>query len=68
VTAGGSSIPEVRRLLGVVARGRRVAEAGPAFGKGAAAMAETATEVLTVELDPERAAVAAKRLEARRAE
>jgi predicted O-methyltransferase YrrM len=63
VTGGGSSIPEVQRLLSVLAARRRVAEAGTAFGVGAAAMARTATSVVTVELDPQRAAVAARRLE-----
>jgi predicted O-methyltransferase YrrM len=63
VTHGGSSIPQVQRLLAVLATGRRVAEAGTAFGEGAAAMAETARSVVTVELDPERAAIAARRLE-----
>lgn len=62
MTHGGSSIPEVRQLLGVLAAGRRVAEAGTAFGQGAEAMARTATSVVTVELDPERAAIAAERL------
>jgi predicted O-methyltransferase YrrM len=64
VTGGGSSIPEVQRLLSVLATGRRVAEAGTAFGDGAAAMARTARSVVTVELDPQRAAIAARRLEA----
>jgi predicted O-methyltransferase YrrM len=64
MTAGGSSIPEVQQLLRVLASGRRVGEAGTAFGKGAAAMAETAASVVTVELDPDRAAVAARRLAA----
>jgi predicted O-methyltransferase YrrM len=63
VTAGGSSIPEVQRLLAVLATGRSVAEAGTAFGEGAAAMAETARGVVTVELDADRAEVAAGRLE-----
>lgn len=63
MTGGGSSIPEVQRLLTVLAAGRRVAEAGTAFGEGAAAMARTALSVVTVELDPERAAIAARRLE-----
>lgn len=63
MTGGGSSIPEVQRLLSVLAAGRRVAEAGTAFGEGAAAMAQTATSVVTVELDPERAVAAARRLE-----
>jgi predicted O-methyltransferase YrrM len=62
VTHGGSSIPEVRALLRVLAAGRDVAELGTAFGEGAAAMAETARSVVTVELDPERAAVARGRL------
>jgi predicted O-methyltransferase YrrM len=62
MTAGGSSIPEVQGLLRVLATGRHVAEAGTAFGEGAAAMADTATSVVTVERDPERAAVAAERL------
>ena len=62
MTAGGSSIPEVQRLLSVLAAGRRVAEAGTAFGESAEAMARTAKSVVTVELDPDRAAQAARRL------
>jgi predicted O-methyltransferase YrrM len=62
VTDGGSSIAEVQALLRVLAAGRDVAELGAAFGEGAAAMAETARSVVTVELDPERAAVARTRL------
>jgi predicted O-methyltransferase YrrM len=62
MTAGGSSIPEVRALLRVLGTGRDVAEIGTAFGEGAAAMAETARSVVTVELDPERAQAARKRL------
>jgi predicted O-methyltransferase YrrM len=62
VTGGGSSLPEVQRLLAVLAAGRRVAEAGTAFGEGAEAMARTARSVVTVELDSERAALAAERL------
>jgi predicted O-methyltransferase YrrM len=62
VTAGGSSIPEVQQLLRVLAAGRRCAEAGTAFGEGTAALAETATSVVTVERDQERATVAAQRL------
>jgi predicted O-methyltransferase YrrM len=54
----------VRALLRVLAAGRDVAELGSAFGEGAAAMAETARSVVTVELDPERARVAAERLAA----
>jgi predicted O-methyltransferase YrrM len=64
VTAGGSSIPEVQQLLRVLAAGKRVAEAGTAFGEGATAMADTALHVVTVESDPERARAAAERLEA----
>lgn len=62
MTAGGSSIDEVQRLLSVLAAGRRCAEAGTAFGEGAAAMARTAESVVTVELDPERARVAREQL------
>jgi predicted O-methyltransferase YrrM len=62
VTGGGSSLPEVQRLLAVLAAGRRCAETGTAFGEGAAAIASTAASLVTVERDPERAAVAAERL------
>jgi predicted O-methyltransferase YrrM len=62
VTAGGSSIPEVQRLLAVLAAGKRAAEIGTAYGLGAEALARTAREVVTVELDPERAREAAARL------
>jgi predicted O-methyltransferase YrrM len=62
LTAGGSSIPVVQRLLAVLAAGRRCAEAGTAFGEGAAAMAGTAASVVTVELDPQRARSARERL------
>jgi predicted O-methyltransferase YrrM len=62
VTGGGSSIPEVRALLRALAAGRDVAELGTAFGVAAAAMAETAHSVVTVELDPVRASVARRRL------
>ena len=62
MTAGGSSIDEVQRLLAVLAAGRRCAEAGTAFGEGAAAMAQAASSVVTVELDPERARSARERL------
>jgi len=62
VTDGGSSISAVQGLLRVLAAGRDVAELGTAFGEGAAAIAETARSVVTVELDPERAAVARERL------
>jgi predicted O-methyltransferase YrrM len=63
VTGGGSSIAEVQALLRVLATGRDVAELGTAFGEGAAAMADTARSVVTVEADPERAALARTRLE-----
>jgi predicted O-methyltransferase YrrM len=62
VTGGGSSLPEVQRLLAVLAAGRRCAETGTAFGEGAAAIASTAASLVTVERDPERAALAADRL------
>ena len=62
MTGGGSSIEAVQRLLAVLASGRWCAETGTAFGEGAAAMSETAAHVLTVELDPERAALALRRL------
>ena len=62
MTDGGSSLPAVQRLLRVLASGRDVAELGTAFGEGAAALAETARSVVTVELDPERAAAARERL------
>jgi predicted O-methyltransferase YrrM len=62
LTGGGSSLPEVQALLRVLAAGRDVAELGTAFGEGAAALAETARSVVTVERDPERAAVARERL------
>lgn len=62
MTAGGSSIPEVQRLLSVLAAGRRAAELGTAFGEGAAAIASTAASLVTVEIDPDRAATARARL------
>jgi predicted O-methyltransferase YrrM len=62
VTDGGSSIPAVQALLRVLVTGRRAAELGTAFGEGAAAMAETAREVVTVEIDLERAEAARERL------
>jgi predicted O-methyltransferase YrrM len=58
LTAGGSSLPEVQRLLAVLAAGRRCAETGTAFGEGAAAIASTAASLVTVESDPERAEIA----------
>jgi predicted O-methyltransferase YrrM len=62
VTDSGSSIPAVQALLRVLATGRDVAELGTAFGEGAAAIAETARTVVTVECDPTRAAVSRERL------
>jgi predicted O-methyltransferase YrrM len=62
VTGGGSSLPEVQRLLAILGGGRRCAEVGTAFGEGAAALASTAASLVTVELDPERASLASKRL------
>jgi predicted O-methyltransferase YrrM len=62
LTDGGTAIPEVHRLLQVLGAGRDVLELGSAFGVGAAAMAETARSVVTVERDPERAALARARL------
>jgi predicted O-methyltransferase YrrM len=62
VTDGGSSIPAVQALLRALATGRDAAELGTAFGEAAAAMAETARSVVTVELEPGRAAVARERL------
>jgi hypothetical protein len=46
VTAGGSSIPEVGRLLAVLAAGKRAAEIGTAFGLGAEALASTRLAVV----------------------
>ena len=62
MTDGASSIPAVQALLRVLAAGRMAAELGTAFGEGAAAIAETARSLVTVESDPERAAVARERL------
>ena len=62
MTGGGSSLPEVQRLLGVLSAGKRCAETGTAFGEGAAAIAATAASLVTVESDAERGAVAAERL------
>jgi len=62
VTEGGSSIAAVQRLLRVLASGRRAAEIGTAFGEGAKAIAVTAASLVTVELDPERAAEARRAL------
>jgi predicted O-methyltransferase YrrM len=62
LTAGATAIPEVQELLRVLAVGRDVAELGAAYGETAAIVAETARSVVTVELDPERVAVAQERL------
>jgi predicted O-methyltransferase YrrM len=62
LTGGATAIPEVQSLLRALATGRDVAELGSAYGVTAAIVAETARRVLTVELDPERAAVARDRL------
>ena len=62
MTGGGSSLPEVQRLLSVLAAGRRCAETGTAFGEGAAAIAATAASLVTVESDPQRADAARERL------
>jgi predicted O-methyltransferase YrrM len=62
VTGGDHAIPEVMRLLTVLAAGRRVAEIGTAYGATAEAMAATAREVVTVEVDEERAEAAARRV------
>ncbi len=62
MTAGGSSLREVQRLLAVLAAGRRAAEAGTAFGEGAEAIASTAASLVTVEADPARATAARERL------
>jgi len=49
-------------LLRVLAADRDVLELGSAFGVGAAALAETARSVVTVESDPERAAATRERV------
>ena len=63
MTGGATAIPEVQALLRVLGAGRDVAELGAAFGETAALLAETARSVVTVERDPERAAVARERLD-----
>jgi predicted O-methyltransferase YrrM len=55
----------MQALLRVLAAGRRCAEIGTAFGEGAAAMADTAASLVTVEIDAKRAAVAEQRLRGR---
>jgi predicted O-methyltransferase YrrM len=62
LTDGSTAIPEVHALLRVLAAGRDVLELGSAYGIGAAAMAETARRVVTIEADPERAAATRERL------
>jgi predicted O-methyltransferase YrrM len=62
VTGGDHSLPEVHRLLAVLAAGRRAGEIGTAYGGGAEAIAATAASLVTVELDPERAAAAREKL------
>jgi predicted O-methyltransferase YrrM len=52
----------VQAVLRVLAAGRDVAEMGTAYGETAAVVAETARSVVTVERDPERAAIARERL------
>jgi predicted O-methyltransferase YrrM len=73
VTAGGSSVPEVRQLLAVLvaAKGGRVAEIGTAYGEGARAIADALPDgatFVTVDKDEERIAVARERLAGTRAE
>lgn len=62
MTGGTTAIREVQALLRALAAGRDVAEMGAAYGETAAVLAETARSVVTVERDPERLAVARKRL------
>jgi len=62
LTRGGTATPEVQALLRALATGRDVAELGAAYGETAGLLAETARSVVTVELDPERVAVARGRL------
>jgi predicted O-methyltransferase YrrM len=62
VTGDAYSIPEVKSLLRVLAAGKRVAETGTSWGDGAAALAEVAAHVTTVESDPERVSVARAKL------
>jgi protein-L-isoaspartate(D-aspartate) O-methyltransferase len=62
LTGGATAIPEVQALVRTLATGRDVAELGAAYGETAAVLAETARSVVTVEVDPERVAVARDRL------
>jgi predicted O-methyltransferase YrrM len=52
----------VQALLRVLAAGRHAAEIGTCVGEGAAAIADTAASLVTVEVDEERAAAARARL------
>lgn len=54
----------MQALLRVLAAGRRAAEIGTCVGEGAAAIAETAASLVTVEIDQGHAAVARERLRA----
>ena len=56
------SAPEVQRLLRVMSTGRVCAEVGTGLGDGAAAMAETATSLVTVESEYDRALSSQRRL------
>ena len=62
MTNGGSSLPEVQKLLAVLAAGRTAAEAGTAFGEGTRALASSARKVVSVEIDDERADIARSNL------
>ena len=74
MTAGGSSIPEVQRLLAALVAakpGGRIAELGTAFGAGARAIADAMAgdaTFVTVESDPMRYAHAREALAGTRAE
>ena len=74
MTAGGSSVPEVQRLLAALVASKprgRVAEIGTAFGVGAKAIVDALppdSTFVTVESDPERYAVAREALAGTRAE
>ena len=74
MTAGGSSIPEVQRLLAALAASKpdgRIAEIGTAFGEGARAMLSTMgpdATFVTVEPDPDRYEQAREALGGTRAE
>jgi predicted O-methyltransferase YrrM len=74
VTGGGSSIPEVQRLLAALVASKprgRVAEIGTAFGEGARAILDALPEdatFVTVEPDDERYRLASEALAGTRAE